>query len=89
MCTATSDDDTSDDDDNQSTSEEASKDEEEKEVDNDGGDSSTEDEVDEALDGLTDEEREQLLENTATVQTTLNKVCCVHIILAFLDSTRY
>jgi hypothetical protein len=73
-CTATSDDDTSDDNDDQSTSKEASEDEEEKEVGNDGGDSGAEDEVDEALDGLTDEEHEQLLENTATVRTTLDVI---------------
>ena len=32
------------------------------------------DEVDEAFDGLTEEEHEQLLDNTATVHTTLDKV---------------
>jgi hypothetical protein len=54
-------------------------DEEEDDNDNEGSgeeeDSEAEDdEVDEAFDGLTEEEHEQLLDNTATVRTTLDKV---------------
>jgi len=57
-------------------------DDEDEEEDNDDNEGSGEeedseaedDEVDEAFDGLTEEEREQLLDNMATVRTTLDKV---------------
>jgi len=58
------------------------KDEEEDDDNNEGSreeeDSEAEDdEVDKAFDGLTEEEHEQLLNNMATVHTTLDKVCFV------------
>jgi hypothetical protein len=69
-----------DDEDDLPTLEEVDDEDEEEDDDNNEGsreeeDSEAEDdEVDEAFDGLTEEEHEQLLDNTATVCTTLNKV---------------
>lgn len=55
-------------------------DDEEADNDNDnnddaGGNGNDDDEIDEEFNGLSDEEREQLLDNTAAVRGTLDKVC--------------
>ena len=55
--------------------EEADDDDDDSDNDDAGGNGNDDDEIDEEFDGLSPEEREQLLDNTAAVRGTLDKVC--------------